>query len=451
MKRDFFEIHEVSVLDMANAREMRLSMQKMLLEKHKKPVLSFMLNIPGAVKSKPIFSEAFNEGIRRMLDVCRKNDIGIEETAVKKIFTGNEFYAVLNSNAKKIKTALVNAEESDALGRLFDADVIDTDGKKIAREEIGLECRKCLLCGCPAHECSRSRKHTVLELTGKIESIICDWQRNKIEKISRFAMLSEVYATPKPGLVDRADNGAHTDMDIPLFEKSAQAVAPFIAQMYQTAFFWTDTLDMLFAKIREIGRSAENAMFSATNGVNTHKGMIFTMGLLASGAGFSAGHFLDWNAETAIDTAKEMAQNALEADFAAMKKRPPKTHGEILFSKYGERGIRGQALDGFPILKNIALPFLRELKKAAFDENERNVMLLLKIIAHLDDTNVLSRSSRESLEWLQGEAQAILGKNERIDMNAVSELNRACIAKNISPGGAADILAVALFLEKITE
>ena len=271
-----------------------------------------------------------------------------------------------------------------------------------------------------------------------------------VMNLVRTSLLEEVYTTPKPGLVDKADNGAHKDMDIAVFERSTQAISPYIAKMYTAGKNAIQPLPLLFGEIRRIGVLAEKAMFEATLGVNTHKGAIFTLGILAASLGYAVAHTTgDFEIFDVLTVARDMTYDALEEDFVQMSARTPLTHGEVLYAKYRERGIRGQAQEGFPIIREIAYPYYYYLTQYSVEPNLRNVMTLLFIIANLKDTNVMSRSSPETLYELQADAMGILDSTflfTPYDIEKVYALNKKCIERNISPGGAADILAATLFL-----
>ena len=187
--------------------------------------------------------------------------------------------------------------------------------------------------------------------------------------------------------------------------------------------------------------------------------------------------------EAILDLTREMTARSMAEDFRKMLAHSPKTHGERLFQTYGERGIRGQAMEGFPILRDTAVPWLRRFQNICTDaelqnefsncatlrsgllsdsgsmhaehfENAVHVSTLIAIMSVLNDTNVLIRSSYEDMCWLQAESSRILGLGAMFTeegVRAIEALNRACIEKNISPGGAADILAVAILLLKLTE
>lgn len=302
----------------------------------------------------------------------------------------------------------------------------------------------------------------------------------------RNALLGEVYATPKPGLVDRRDTGAHRDMNYETFLASTEAITPFMVRMFAEGMDATAagrTPEEVFQAIRGIGLEAEQAMYAATDGVNTHKGMIFTMGIVLAAAGILYARDGYGTVDAILDMARQMTARSMAEDFRKMLEHPPKTHGERLFRTYGERGIRGQAMEGFPILRDTAVPWLRRFQNICTDaelqrdiaaqatlrrgllqdtgsmhaehfENAVHVSTLIAIMSVLNDTNVFIRSSYEDMCWLQAESSTILGMGAMFTeegVRAIEALNMACIEKNISPGGAADILAVAILLLKLTE
>lgn len=302
----------------------------------------------------------------------------------------------------------------------------------------------------------------------------------------RNALLGEVYATPKPGLVDRRDTGAHRDMNYETFLASTEAITPYMVHMFAEGMDATraaKTPEAVFRTIRGIGLEAEQAMYAATDGVNTHKGMIFTMGIVLAAAGILYARDGCGTVEEILDMARQMTARSMAEDFRKMLEHPPTTHGERLFQAYGERGIRGQAMEGFPILRDTAVPWLRRFRNLCSDEvlqrsfaaqatlrcgllrdtgsmhaehfeNAVHVSTLIAIMSVLNDTNVFIRSSYEDMCWLQAESSTILRMGAMFTeegVRAIEALNMACIEKNISPGGAADILAVAILLLKLTE
>lgn len=313
----------------------------------------------------------------------------------------------------------------------------------------------------------------------------------------RNALLGEVYATPKPGLVDRRDTGSHKDMTYETFLASTEAITPYLVEMFKAGMnapskgyedneFTRE--EQIFLDIRGIGIEAEKAMNRATGNVNTHKGMIFTMGILLCAAGILVDAKLSegvegqiFEADKILDMGCRMTKRILEKDFEDMKIREPVSHGEKLYHRYGERGIRGQAIEGFPVIREIGIPAMRKflaitsdeelrrdiaskasLRQSLLDdagsmrdehfENAVNISTLIAIMSELSDTNVLTRSSYEDMQWLKEESKRILDIGACFSEEGlvlIEELNLKCIEKNISPGGAADILAVTILLLKL--
>ena len=259
------------------------------------------------------------------------------------------------------------------------------------------------------------------------------------------ALLAEVYTTPKPGLVDRHDNGAHTDMDVHTFERSTYAIAPYLADMYAEGLRSADP-QSLFRQIRAIGMRAEKAMYAATADVNTHKGMLFTVGILCAAIGYAQGRGMPVRAETVLEQVPAMTAEILEAEFEQMSRREARTHGEILFHRTGERGIRGQAQKGFPVLRDTAVPALRKYLRLCQDTEEAYLRTLMEIIAVLNDTNVLSRGNEADLQEMQHRAGVVLRLDREPFYGGLADMNQWCIGKNLSPGGAADLLAAAILL-----
>ncbi len=268
-----------------------------------------------------------------------------------------------------------------------------------------------------------------------------------------YALMAEVSTTPKPGLVDLHDNGAHQDMSYDTFAASTAAIVPFLAEMAVTGYSWhQDRADGLFSALRPTGIKAEQAMFAATKGVNTHKGMIFSMGTVAAVAGWYLRSHQVFRTEDILMLCKDICRSSLEEDFAKIDPAHPKTHGEILFARYGVRGIRGEVSEGFPSIRQIALPVLRDRKASGYDDNAAYLDTLLSLMAHVDDTNVLIRTSPALLEYEKQEARKILAMGGAVSpsgLDALARLNEDFIARNLSPGGCADLLAVTILLYKL--
>ena len=144
-----------------------------------------------------------------------------------------------------------------------------------------------------------------------------------------------------------------------------------------------------------------------------------------------------------------MTKKELEQDLRKLKQSSGITHGEKIYCHLGEKGVRGLAMSGYPILCERTVPHMKQYIANNRDQNQINVQILLEIIAELTDTNVISRTSEKEMRWLQTEARAILKTGGAFcaeGLQKVRELNQICIRKNMSPGGAADLLAATIFL-----
>lgn len=271
-------------------------------------------------------------------------------------------------------------------------------------------------------------------------------------ELAEAALLEEVRATPKPGLVDLRDSGAHRDMDHRTFARSAAAVAPWLGEMFGAGLSWKGPLPSLFPVLRALGREAERAMLCATGGVNTHKGAIFTLGLLCGAAGYAYGTGKRCEPLRVLELSREMAGETLEAELLELTRRPPATHGEALFVRGGRRGIRGEAAAGFPALRETALPALWEGNQP--DRERQCLYALLKLMTRVEDTTVLSRTGGEGLFWMRARAAAFLTRWPVLTdgaMDALGGLNGEFIRRNVSPGGCADLLSAGLLLLKLNE
>lgn len=266
-----------------------------------------------------------------------------------------------------------------------------------------------------------------------------------IARLATQALQAELDTTPKPGLVDKDNNGAHRDMDYALMQRSIDTLHPYFVKL--ALLGCADALPSHTA-IRDAGIEAEKAMLSATNGVNTHKGALFSMGL----AVVAAAH--EENTDSLQTTIK-----ALAASFPDTSG----THGSKakLLSK-GTTAIKGaldNAREGYEMLFAEWLPFYIERRK----EHDAHTLhkTLLRIMCDLDDTNVIYRTDLATAEEVKQEARALLDsfskahtaedKEKRIaaELLALKDMDKRYTARNISPGGAADMLSLTIFIGSI--
>ena len=269
-----------------------------------------------------------------------------------------------------------------------------------------------------------------------------------------YALLEEVYTTPKPGLVDLYSCGAHTDMDVHTFEKSAEALKPWFIRMAAQGYLLTCTREELFNQIRKTGIMAEKAMFQATDGVNTHKGMIFTLGIFCAAAGRCMKDYSEINLRTLIRVEQEMTSGVLKNELSALSFNTGEcsTNGEKNLRQYGTAGIRGEALAGYPSVTEIALPVLADGIYKKKEWNKIKIQILFALMSRVQDSNILSRKNPKVLYEVQTQAMNFLNEGGAYEEKAMEKLflmDAEYIRKNISAGGCADLLATCIFLAMI--
>ncbi|WP_434311320.1 triphosphoribosyl-dephospho-CoA synthase CitG [Hominifimenecus sp. rT4P-3] len=445
--------HQVELAEMLNGRERRALAQRRLLEIYQKTLICFTLNIAGPVKVFPLSEEAFSIGRKRISDALEQADMHVLEEEILPCSYGMEAYWVVQEDALEVKKVLTEVEEETPLGRLFDIDVLWSNGSKVSRQDIGYPPRTCIICGEPASDCAGGRVHSVDALQKKtVEIIAGEIQRIGVSaemagRICRMAMLHEVYTTPKPGLVDRNNTGAHQDMDVELFEKSARILEPYFVRCVEMGAKRHDLpANSLLSDLRPLGIQAESDMFSVTKGVNTHKGMIFSLGILCGALGQLLGKGEKPDTAALCQRAGEIAYPALEKDLAGMKESAAQTAGERQYALWGISGIRGEAASGFLSVQKYSLPILQKELAAGSALYRAGSVALLYLIAHVVDSNVISRSDYQTQQKLQEQVGILLKKEPSPSEDAILELDRLFTEKNVSPGGCADLLAISYFL-----
>lgn len=268
-----------------------------------------------------------------------------------------------------------------------------------------------------------------------------------IGSAASLALLLEVSVTPKPGLVDRQGNGAHNDMNFSTFLASAAAITPYFSACAQAGADFPQVDETTLPRIRPLGVRCEQVMLAATNGANTHKGAIFSLGILtcAAGACLSSG---DLSPDAVCAKAAIIAAPAL-LDF---QKGSPDTKGLRLYASQGVTGIRGEAASGFASVRQWALPALEELSGKGILENDLCLQALLLLMANVRDTNLLARGGEEGLAYAQSAAREALAQGGALAGDGKARLaamDKDFIRRNLSPGGCADLLAAAIFLHRL--
>lgn len=269
-------------------------------------------------------------------------------------------------------------------------------------------------------------------------------------RLARFAtdaLIEEAHATPKPALVDRRGNGAHRDLSLAVMERSAYALEPTFAALARASQGKRPSA-ALRADLAAIGRNGESVMMHATQGSNAHRGAIWIVGLLVAGATIASEL-----AQPLVPAADALCSiGAHIACFPDHGAPLATTHGSRVRARYGVGGARREAQEGFPHVRRVGLPALRDARRRGVAEHAARIDALLAIMRTLDDTCLLHRAGAPALSAAQHGAQEVLslgGISTPGGQAAFDRLESRLLALNASPGGAADLLAATLFIDRL--
>lgn len=277
--------------------------------------------------------------------------------------------------------------------------------------------------------------------------------RDRVSDLVAESLEAELLLTPKPGLVDQRNSGAHRDMDLATFIASAATLRPWFAAFFELgADGATIPAPAFLEHIRPCGRDAERAMRAATHGVNTHKGSIFAFGLVTAAIGrlWHRTGRSDRGAvcqEVAAMT-RGLVARELQAAATAV------TAGEQLYRRHGLTGARGEAASGFATVRDGSLPVLEQAIAAGCDRETALHAAFLYLLEHNPDTNLVARGGLEGLQYARGAARRLRqrgGVGAAGYIAALCALDDAFITRNLSPGGSADLLALTWFLHRLPD
>ena len=261
------------------------------------------------------------------------------------------------------------------------------------------------------------------------------------------SILLEVTATPKPGLVDRANSGAHQDMDFMTFMVSSASLSGWFFACAQFGLDHDGHPALLLPKIRRLGKNIEEKMFRATAGVNTQKGLLFLMGISCGAVGLLAKRRQKLSPRNIGRMIAQIGRGIMERELHGLAPHQARTSGEKLYLRYRVAGIRGEVARGLPAVLTMGLPcFLEALKKLSL--NDAIVHSLIALMTKTEDTTIIARHGLETLSIIQALARNILDRGGMLTKRgrrAVDKLDRLFIKRNISPGGSADLVAMVIF------
>jgi triphosphoribosyl-dephospho-CoA synthase len=266
----------------------------------------------------------------------------------------------------------------------------------------------------------------------------------QIAAIAEHSLRLEIETWPKPGLVSYIDAGSHSDMNARTFYRSAAALRPFFAELAEAGECGEPMLTL-----RKIGLRAERAMLEATGGVNTHRGAIFGLGLLCAAAGVSASGRADRQLPLGVIVSRHWGRDIVSGP------RLAQSHGEVVSRRFGVGGARFEAARGFPSIYQVGLPALYGASQWAPDDAEAaRVHACFALIASVEDTNILHRGGMQGLCFARQAAQSFLyqgGVACRDWRHNAEAVHLAFVKRGLSPGGAADLLAMSLFVMQLDQ
>ncbi len=427
-------------------------------------VLSFTLRLPAPLRLGGDFDRDAEGLFRDLVFHLGSRGFPVESPSFAVRADGPEGLCAVRGDGEAVKRAVVEFEEDHPRGCLADGDLMDSLRGETGRKSLGLPPRRCLVCGRPAAECVAGRTHGTGEVRASVDRLLSvpggvpgERPVSAIGETARKAVLFETVAFPKPGLVDPLSRGAHGDMDCFTFLASSAALAPVWERFARLGFrFGGDDPAGLLPSLREEGIRAERMMFSATGGINTHKGLIFSLGILCASAGMIASEGIPLSPEVCASRGAAIVRGITGRDFASLKGTAdgrPLTAGERFYLSDGVTGIRGEAERGFPSVTGTGLPALRSSLAKGLSLNDAMVDGLLALMTVVEDTNILSRGGREGERIVRENAVYALelgGMGSKEGKEAVREMNGLFTRCNLSPGGSADLLAVTVFLHLLT-
>lgn len=269
-----------------------------------------------------------------------------------------------------------------------------------------------------------------------------DEAQSRLDRLCLQALRHEVMAWPKPGLVSPVDSGSHRDMHLGTFFASIAALQGSFAKLARAG-----EAGSTFSVLQAIGLEAERKMLLATGGINTHRGAIFNLGLLAAAAARRKS-----DKAVAGLACGDVVARIWGTEIIAGRKESPASHGNHVFRRYAAGGARVEAAAGFPTVYSIGLPALRRFLQAGHDRETALIGTLMTLMEHLPDTNVLWRDGESGLDFVRHSA-ACFNRSGGVDAPGwrarLLDMHRAFIARNLSPGGSADLVAATWAVHQI--
>lgn len=427
--------------------------------KENKAVLSLKLNIPGPEKRSALLDRFF---ILRLTDIrnsLRARGICAERELLRQNACGVSYLALMEASPAEMKIFCLQEEEKGRGGRLLDLDVRDGKGRQLKRADFGRTARTCLICGEEAFSCARSRRHSLPELTAACQRLaeaeLLEKEGQRLAFLAAKSALFEALAAPKPGLVDRFSSGRHQDMDIYSFAETSLLLKDYLVELGAITaerLAAGAALDEDFLlELQNLALEAENRAFQAVS-ANTQNGLIFAFSLIIPS--------LLSLYQTSLNENPPFLSSRVLYDEAALIERIKSVYTPLYErdKKAGRpmNGARALAYSGFRSVITSYRHDVIQYQRKGLSLEDTALICLLRIMASEVDRNILRRGGEEALRALQLKAGEILSRLEaslkapdeeamRALKKELEDLGAFLEEKDLSPGGAADILCLSLF------
>lgn len=370
------------------------------------------------------------------------NDIIIELFNDKVILNGHQLsddgnysFYVIDEIGTLVKVRTMEIEEAIPLGRLLDIDVFNH--KVISRHNLSCEMRKCLMCNNDAHVCVRNKTHLEKDINDKMGEIVYNFLLEHLTNITSKAIYSELELYPSFGLVSHKDSGCHNDMEYETFIKSATAIKKYITSYIKEGF----RKEIQPLNLKMLGLKAEKRMFRVTGGINTHKGLIFLLGVFLPSVVKTI--LLNESKAYLQELIKDISLELCGGYYDHIDSKIELSHSDKIFQKYNIKGIRQEAINGLKLVFDIP-----KYKEDDLDIAHHNYLIYL--MSELNDTTIIHKTSLETLEQVKNDMKEIIhsgGYEQNKDL--VQKLSDDYKQQSISPGGSADMLVIKIIYEDI--
>lgn len=446
-----------------DARETRYNFVLKLIKEYKRPVLCAKLNYPGIIKNTSESKHAFSL-LKNIVKAEYSVDFEGVFSCVLEGHDGESFILVLSKDSYEEKKKAVEIETYHELGRILDIDIYDLNGNPIDRKAVNMEPRACIVCGKNAFECIKSEAHRKEAVFDEVNKMIHRVMLNRddlskrISEAAILSMLYEISTYPSPGLVSPNSSGAHSDMDYFTFLRSTSAIS---TAMLECALVGVNEESDYLNKLRKIGIEAEKRMFKITEGVNTQKGLLFLLGIVCCAAGICVRLNMKITRETISKYCIKICEGIVHVELHKLKKtedicdsniKTNVSNGQRLYIKNGIKGIRGEVELGVPTVINAGLPYYEKALESGLQTREALAHSLIGIMSVIEDTTVLNRCGDEGLKMmrdLSAEALSLGGMLTENGSDFIHNMDKIFTERNISPGGAADLLAITAMIYEL--